>query len=121
MNRIIHFEIPADDPENVMEFFETVFGWQFSKHPEQDYWLTSTGEERKPGIEGAVFPRDTQFPSLVNVIQVEDIEAMMEKITQHGGKQYREKQAVPGLGWAAYFQDPSGIILGIWQSDENAK
>jgi predicted enzyme related to lactoylglutathione lyase len=31
MARITHFEIPANEPEKLTAFYETVFGWKFSK------------------------------------------------------------------------------------------
>ena len=30
MNRPIHFEIPAENPEKAMEFYRKVFGWKFA-------------------------------------------------------------------------------------------
>ena len=27
MSRVIHLEIPADDPERSIKFYEEVFGW----------------------------------------------------------------------------------------------
>lgn len=121
MNRVIHFEIPADEPEKVMEFYSTVFGWSFTRHPTEEYWLTSIGDEQQTGIEGAVYSSGEQFHGLMNVIQVEDIDSAMEKIIQQGGSEYAEKRAVAGLGWVAYFKDPEGTVLGLWQADEDAK
>jgi len=31
MPRVIHFDLPADDPERAIRFYETVFGWQIRK------------------------------------------------------------------------------------------
>ena len=31
MNRVIHFEIPADDPEKTIAFYRKVFGWKFQQ------------------------------------------------------------------------------------------
>lgn len=31
MSRVIHFEIPADDPERSISFYEKVFGWRIEK------------------------------------------------------------------------------------------
>jgi hypothetical protein len=28
---------------------------------------------------------------------------------------------VPGMGWVAYFLDPTGVLMGIAQMDPNAK
>ena len=45
MPRVVHFEIVADMPERVMNFYKEVFGWEFKKWDgPQDYWLEKTGE-----------------------------------------------------------------------------
>ncbi len=31
MNRIIHFEIKADEPEQVAKFYRSVFGWEINE------------------------------------------------------------------------------------------
>jgi len=28
MNRVVHFELPADNPERAVEFYKKAFGWQ---------------------------------------------------------------------------------------------
>ena len=32
-NRVVHFEIPCDDPQRTMDFFKQVFGWKFEPGP----------------------------------------------------------------------------------------
>ena len=31
MPRPVHFEIPVDNPERALSFYQRVFGWQFQK------------------------------------------------------------------------------------------
>ena len=31
MDRVVHFEIQADNPERAIEFYKKVFGWNFQK------------------------------------------------------------------------------------------
>ena len=33
MSRVIHFEIPAGDPERAANFYRKVFGWKIEKWP----------------------------------------------------------------------------------------
>jgi len=55
MPRVIHFEIPADDPARAVKFYEAVFGWKIEKwNGPMDYWLAMTGEQEQPGIDGAI-------------------------------------------------------------------
>jgi predicted enzyme related to lactoylglutathione lyase len=53
--RVIHFEIPADNPERAVQFYQQVFGWKIQKWAgHADYWLATTGEDKEPGINGAI-------------------------------------------------------------------
>jgi len=37
-SRVIHFEIPADDPQRAVDFYTRVFDWKFQKWAgPQDY------------------------------------------------------------------------------------
>jgi predicted enzyme related to lactoylglutathione lyase len=41
--RIVHFEIPADDPARAMAFYQSAFGWSFDKWegPTEDSMVTT--------------------------------------------------------------------------------
>lgn len=41
---VVHFEIPADDPDKLSSFYTSLFGWQINKMPMEggDYWITQT-------------------------------------------------------------------------------
>ena len=57
-NRVIHFEIPVDEPQRAVAFYEAAFGWRISKWDgPMDYWNVKTGEG--PGINGALLRRGT--------------------------------------------------------------
>ena len=50
MNRVVHFEMPAQDAERVTKFYSGVFGWQMQNMGEQmgGYILaTATGTDDK--------------------------------------------------------------------------
>jgi predicted enzyme related to lactoylglutathione lyase len=38
-----------------------------------------------------------------------------------GGTILISKQAVPGIGWTAYFQDPEGNAFGLMEDDPTAQ
>jgi len=43
MPRVVHFEIPATDPERAAAFYKKTFGWKFEKWPgPMDYWMVNT-------------------------------------------------------------------------------
>jgi len=52
MPRPIHFEIPADQPERAVAFYQQLFGWQFQKWDgPMPYWLVRRA--RDPASTGA--------------------------------------------------------------------
>ena len=58
VRRIVHFELPADDPKRAITFYEKVFGWTITKwEGPKDYWLVVTGPDEEPGINGVIAPR----------------------------------------------------------------
>ena len=63
---IVHFEIPANDPERAAKFYRELFGWNISKWTSDgapDYWMVSTvptdarGMPTRPGVNGGLLRR----------------------------------------------------------------
>jgi predicted enzyme related to lactoylglutathione lyase len=52
----------------------------------------------------------------VIVIEVDDIDATLAKIGAKGGSAVGEKIQVGDMGFAAYFDDSEGNLMGLWQS-----
>lgn len=120
-NRVVHFEIPCDNPEKTMSFFKEVFGWEFQQFGNEQYWLTITGDEKNPGINGGVMKRNDPKQPVVNSINVEDLDKSVENIEKAGGKKVVPKMPIPTVGWLVYFTDPDGNIHGVYQNDPDAK
>jgi len=121
MPRVIHFEIAADDPERASKFYSKVFGWEVNKWDgPAPYWLVKTGEN-SPGIDGGIMSAQESFPRVVNTIDVDNLDAFVDKISSSGGNVVVPRMAVPGIGYMAYCSDTEGNVFGIMQNDENAK
>jgi predicted enzyme related to lactoylglutathione lyase len=122
MPKVIHFEIPADDTERAVRFYQKVFGWKFDKYPgPMNYWLIKAGEDKEPGINGAIKQKDSDFPATTNTIGVASFEDAVKKIVEAGGKVLMPKMAVPGVGYMTYCKDTEGNVFGIMQTDSSAK
>src|SRR6266498_800293 len=103
MARVNHFEIYTENPEAVRPFYESVFGWKFSKFEggPLEYWLITTGEDKEPVINGGMTrPREGQSAGTINTVAVESLEHTMKKIEQRGGKICVPKMAIPKIGVA---------------------
>lgn len=121
MNKITHFEIPATNPEKLADFFKKTFNWKINKWGEMDYWLTDNGDAKVPGINGAITKRGGNNSTVVNTIDVDNIDDILKKIAANGGQVLTPKQPIPTVGWFAYFKDPEGTVHGVMQPDAKAK
>jgi uncharacterized protein len=118
--RPIHFEIPADQPERAIAFYQQVFGWRFQKwEGPMPYWLVQTGADG-PGIDGGLVARQHQGQGTVNTVGVSSCDDFLRKVESAGGRTVVPKMGVPGVGWLAYCTDPEGNTFGIMQNDPSA-
>lgn len=120
--RVVHFEIPYDNQERADAFYSEVFGWTMMRLPELRYVLATTGPSEQgppsePGfINGGLLERGVPVAGPVIVMDVPDIDACLEQIEKHGGTTVSDKQPVADMGFAAYFTDTEGNLMGLWQS-----
>ncbi len=117
MNRVVHFELAADNPGRAVEFYQHVFDWQVNKwEGPVDYWLVSTGNENEPGINGAIKNRVEAGQATVNSVQVASIDDCLAKVETFGGKIRMPKTEIPGIGFHAYCEDTEGNLFGLFES-----
>jgi uncharacterized protein len=122
-DKVVHFEIPADDLDRARTFYQDAFGWTINVMPELDYSIVETTPTddtnlpAEPGaINGGMLRREPPVTSPVLVIGVDDIDAALQRVEAGGGKTESPKQAVADMGFAAYFSDPESNIVGLWES-----
>lgn len=115
MARPVHFEILANEPQKIADFYSKVLGWEIaSPNGPEAYWLVTTGPEGTPGINGGIMGRHFQ-QAVINTIQVESLDEMIAKIEAAGGKKVLGPQEITGVGMHAYCSDPEGNMFGILQ------
>jgi hypothetical protein len=120
MPKIVHFEIPVDDPQRAVTFYQDVLGWQMSRYGEEPYWLVRAGEDEEPGANGALCGREELHQSPVVIAGVADIDEVLGRAQKSGGQVLHGKQPIPGMGWSAYVRDSEGNTIGFFQQDANA-
>jgi uncharacterized protein len=120
--RVVHFEIPYDDGDRARAFYEKAFGWQLMSIPEMGYTMVTSGPSgdqgpTEPGfINGGMMQREQPFTAPNIVIDVDNIEDALRAVTDAGGSTAAERQAVGDMGFAAYFKDPEGNLIGLWET-----
>ena len=131
MNRVVHFEIQANDVERAMKFYGDVFGWEFPKWMD-GYWgiMTAPKDSKDLGINGGLLPRKKDCPEVVKgaavnafvaTVQVDSYDDIHNKIMASGGMVALPKFALAGMAWQGYYMDTEGNIFGIHQTDTEAK
>ena len=121
--RVVHFEVPFDDGDRARSFYKDVFGWQLQEMPEMNYTLVMSGPSGDSGpteagfINGGMMARAGGPASgPVIVVDVDSIDATLDKIGGLGGSIVAAKMPVGDMGFAAYFTDPEGNVIGLWET-----
>lgn len=136
MNRVVHFEIQAENPERAASFYREVFGWQIDEwlipkvkiKDENRYWQVTTGSEAEPGINGGLVFRRGPPPaegqsvnSFICTIEVPDLDEHIDRVIRAGGRVAVPKMPIMGVGWLAYCLDSEKNIFDMMQTDEMAQ
>lgn len=120
--RVVHFEIPYDDAERARRFYSEAFGWDvqaLAGHYSRAFSgpVGEDGFPAEPGfINGALLKRESPTDRPVVTIGVDDIDAALAAVEAAGGMTLVGKQDAGELGWAAYFKDVEGNLMGLWQA-----
>ncbi len=120
--RVVHFELPYDDAERARQFYASVFDWQVVPMPDMAYTLVMTGPSgdrgpEEPGfVNGGMFERRSGFSSPCVVLDVPDLDAALAAVEAAGGSTVTGRQPVGDMGFTAYFTDPEGNLVGLWET-----
>jgi uncharacterized protein len=124
MNKVVHFEIPADDRDRVKKFYSEAFDWDLQDQAfgEDVYTMAITSpldenymHKEKGAINGGIYTRTSELPNPIIVISVPYIDEHIPKIEAAGGKLVVPKGEVPEMGYYAYFKDSEGNLMGLWE------
>jgi len=120
VSKVVHFEIPIDDPDRAAGFYHDALGWEISRFGDEPYWLVRAGGDDEPGANGALVSRGDLHHSPVLTAGVDDIDDALHRVQRCGGKIAQGKLPVPGMGWSAYVLDSEGNAIGLFQPDPSA-
>jgi predicted enzyme related to lactoylglutathione lyase len=122
-DKVVHFEFPAENLERAQNFHRNAFDWSINTVPGMGYTLVQTtpsgkdGSPTEPGaINGGMLARQAPIKDPVITIEVASIDVSLKQIEKLGGRVVRDKQPVGEMGFAAYFSDSEGNVLGLWQT-----
>lgn len=106
----------AGDSKAALDFYAGLFGWTQTEEmdcgPMGIYRLFATGgEEPVGGMMGT--PAGKASPSWLFYINVEDIDAAHQRITDAGGTVTMGPDPVPNEGWIIHAKDPQGAAFAV--------
>jgi predicted enzyme related to lactoylglutathione lyase len=110
--KVCYLEVPATDIAQSAQFYQRVFGWRIRERGDGTTSFDDTVNEvsgtwvlgRPPAAE----------PGLVIYIMVADAEAAVGAVVTAGGEIVRPIEPAAGEVFA-WFRDPGGNVLGIYQ------
>ncbi len=130
MDKVVHFEIPADDMERAKHFYGSIFGWEMADMPMPGgmkyMGITTVPMDDKhmpkePGaINGGMMQRSEAVRGPVFAINVSSVDDYVKKVEAAGGKVVMPKMEVGGMGYYAYVTDTESNVIGLWQDIKKA-
>jgi hypothetical protein len=104
---VVHWEIQAQDPQRVQEFYAEMFNWKMTAGPIPSIVNIEAGiGGPEPGPGGHIMKGDAS--RVVLYIQVADLAAAMRQAEELGGKVLAQPFDVPGGPTIAGIADPEG-------------
>jgi predicted enzyme related to lactoylglutathione lyase len=126
MDKVVHFEIPADDLERAKGFYGSIFGWNLNDVDMGGGAMYTTvttvpvDEQmmpKEPGaINGGMMTRSADTPTPIVTIGVDAIDDALKQVEASGGSVVQPRTEIPGMGAYAYFRDTEGNTLGLWEN-----
>jgi uncharacterized protein len=105
---VVHFEIGCKDRAKTEQFFGDLFGWKIGGAP-----VIDTGSPN--GIPGHIVSLGHEpHHYTMFYVEVEDVQAYLDKATALGGKMVVPPVKIP-TGTFAWFSDPEGNTIGLIQ------
>jgi predicted enzyme related to lactoylglutathione lyase len=121
--RVVHFEVPFDDGDRARSFYAEAFGWKTMEMPGMGYTIVMSGPSDDNGpteagfINGGLLSRtDAAHSGPVVVVDVDSIDDSLTRIGELGGSTVVGRTPVGEMGFAAYFTDPEGNVMGLWET-----
>ena len=110
-NPIVHWEIQTDNTEKVQEFFAKLFDWHVDTDNPYNYGMVDTHADG--GINGGIGPAGGGVNRVTFYVQVEDLQAFLDKAEGLGGKTVMPRTVIPDVVTIALFTDPDGNVIGM--------
>ena len=111
---VVHWEIGGRDLKRLQGFYSSLFDWKIGLDEAASYALVETGSEE--GIGGGIMRAKAGPPNYVTFyVSVDDIQAYLDRAESLGGKTLMPPMPIPNVGAWAFFADPEGNGIGLFE------
>lgn len=110
----IWFELVSPDPDRAQPFYEAVAGWKVSVSPMPEHGgYRLAGPSENDGVAGLMQAQAGMPTGWTIYFAAEDVNAMAERVKQHGGQVHAGPMDIPHVGRFAAVADPQGVAFSI--------
>ena len=116
-NPVNWFELPVKDIDRATKFYQNVLEIELSRQQMGDLimaWFPM--EDGGEGCTGTLIQNENYTPSYQGTLiyfSVEDIEAVMSRVKENGGKVLNPKSSIGEFGFVAHFEDCEGNRVAL--------
>ena len=114
---VVHFEISSKDYKKAVSFFRNLFGWDIQDIPQMSYGMVRS---EGPGAIGGGIGQihGDNAPVVTFYVQVDNLQAYLDKAVALGGKTIVPPTPIPNIGSFAMFADLDGNLIGLFRDKE---
>jgi predicted enzyme related to lactoylglutathione lyase len=109
-HEIVHWEIQAQNPALLHEFYGEALGWDIDVNNEMKYGMVASGGPS--GINGGIGGSPAPGSRVLVYAQVASIPAILERVEALGGKVVMPRTDI-GFVVMGLYQDPEGNVMGL--------
>jgi predicted enzyme related to lactoylglutathione lyase len=108
-------DLGTPDPAGAAAFYSALFGWDVQVGPPETggYAIAHLRGRAVAGIGPQQNPGPPVWSTYVNVVDADEIAG---KVAPAGGELFTEPFDVTDVGRMAFFADPTGAVIGMWQA-----
>lgn len=116
-NPFVHVELVTPDVQKSKDFYSALFDWDLSDSQGGAYTMVGVGEPEY-GVGGGMLktPGPGIPPHWMAYVGVADVAASTEKAKSLGATVIKDITPVEGYGKFSIIMDPTGAVLGLWQT-----
>lgn len=116
-NPFVHVELATTHVPKAKAFYAKLFDWKLADlpmpTPAGKYTAVQVGDGTGGGIMKQMIPGAGS--AWMPYVLVADIDASVKKAKKLRAKIMKDVTEIPGMGWLAILEDPTGAMIGLWE------